>query len=95
MSYQTDVATLASVFGSVQGVTAYHYHGPFGEEVPPFLRWEEVSGAPALSDDGSTNGGWEGFVHLFTPNEGDPIADAVTAAMDAAGMVWAYEQVAY
>lgn len=90
MTWQSDIAEVGAVFGSIPEVPVYHYWR-FGQTAPWGV-WEETA-RPVFDADGSTveTAGLEGYVHLFTKRDADPLADVITAAMDAAGMTWGFE----
>lgn len=94
MSYSEDISALAAIFGGIDADAPVYHYWRFGED-PPYVVWYEAPPTMLFADGSSAETAPTGFVHLFTQAEGDPTADAITAAMDAAHMTWYVSDVQY
>jgi len=93
VSYAADIRAVAKAFSAVKGAPVHHYWRPV--KSAPWVVWEEANMPTFDADNGVRETALAGYVHLFTATDGDPLADAVTGAMDAAGMTWRLENVQY
>lgn len=76
-------------------VTQNVYHYWRFDQVPPYVIWEEQGTDPHDADDSTVEQGYEGYVHLFTKADADPLIDAVEQAMSDMGMTYRTESVQY
>ena len=88
MTFSQRISRLGEIFGALD-CTCFH-HWRTGQN-PPYVIWYETSTPSFESDNGSTETGMEGYVHLFTQDDADPIADSIIEAMQAAGMTFTFQ----
>lgn len=76
--------TLDEIKALIAGVdpAARHYYS--AADGRDYTVWEETDRLPLVGDDHHIAEGWAFYVHRFTKQEGDPIAAALFAALDAA-----------
>ena len=92
MTHSETLSYFGAGFAKVPA-TVYHYWR-FNRK-PPYIIWEEQATAPHDADDATIAQGYEGYVHLFTKTDADPLADDILAAMDSMGMTYRLESAQY
>ena len=92
MTYTDSLKTIGAGFAKVPAKVCHYWR--FGQK-PPYVIWEEQATTPHDADDATLAQGIEGYVHLFTRTDADPLLDSILAAMGGMGMTYRLESTQY
>ena len=72
----------------------YHYVAAPNAE-PPYITWMEDGDNDLMAGNAHAERCYTGSAHLFTKAEGDPLFDAIPAAIEDIGASWYFNSVQY